>query len=487
MTVVEKKGSSLSEVSPETREQWHAWRTAGIWGEGYYTLEPALTVAQRQCTLTWAQDDERRQKERQGAKRFCVGSAASFYKRICALPEPGRVYYELLRKGQPCHLYFDVDAEIAASADAEEALNESLAFGLELVQTLVEHFDAFFAHYIDDVLEGGAARLAALAGDSGEAAATAPLLEWHAATASTATKVSYHVVARVAGGRVMMRNNFSVGAAVRAFELHMRAEHADELRLPDGKGERKFIVDPCVYSRNRVWRALFCSKAGQRRYMYPLDNEGDPVDSVADGAATYDDYAEHFVGVPLAHTTHLLELPERSGTVAISRSSWLIDASDAGGRGARRSASAAASSSSVRMAALGAGHRQTPKLVRDLTDVAMRFVAEQHARHNGTTTHGAHAKMYHSDAGDAVLTIATNWLHCALRGGQHTSNRVHYDVNITRRRWRQWCFSPGCQLKCRQGQSHAWYDVPAPSAVEMCRVMDEHNKQFQVCFGDLYD
>ncbi|KAK9847912.1 hypothetical protein WJX84_003322 [Apatococcus fuscideae] len=145
-----------------------------------------------------------------------------------------RHHYEIIREGLPCHLYLDLEYQVAynPTADGDGMIQQLLRcirsalkdmFGLELDHSWVYELDS-----------------------------------------SSSTKFSRHLIIRIPG--MAFCSNIHAGCLVaRALEIAASdGESLPDLQIhqdPDGK--QASFVDTGVYTRNRAMRLIHSSKAGK--------------------------------------------------------------------------------------------------------------------------------------------------------------------------------------------------------------------------------
>ncbi|GAB4817437.1 hypothetical protein N2152v2_004483 [Parachlorella kessleri] len=173
----------------------------------------------------------------EGKRRFMATTYCQLWRRYSDLLPQHRHYYEIIRQGWPCHLYFDLEYAVADNpgCDGPAAVDALLGLVAQLLQ------DKFSLQMEDSwVLE---------------------------LDSSTDAKFSRHVIIRAPGAA--FGNNLHVGAFVR--ELCCRAGEARQAhsscpaaRVFVKKGTQEtLLVDLGVYTRNRAFRLYLSSKAGK--------------------------------------------------------------------------------------------------------------------------------------------------------------------------------------------------------------------------------
>ncbi len=225
-------------------------------------LRAAEAMADRlpRCSVV-AEDlpyDEARGKK---SVRFLATGLSDVWRRIEVSPAARTHFYEVLRPGEPCHLHLDVEMEREMNprvpADGPGAADALLL--RECAQLL---------------------RSLGL-GDPIDVATS---------DSSTATKFSRHHVLVL--DRRCPRDNLSCGALARRLRNACVRNHGPPAsnplfvwarrKEPGADAERRqlvFLADLGVYTRNRHWRCLLCSKStSPGRVLLPADARGGRVD-----------------------------------------------------------------------------------------------------------------------------------------------------------------------------------------------------------------
>ncbi|EFN56160.1 hypothetical protein CHLNCDRAFT_51806 [Chlorella variabilis] len=175
-----------------------------------------------------------------GKRRFIATSRAEFWRRYLDMLPQHRHYYEIIRQGAPCHLYFDLEFQRehnpgldgGAAVDALlELVREQLrgSFQLDMQDSWVLELDS-----------------------------------------STDTKFSRHLVIRIPG--VAFASNAHAGALVLQLCAGARERRGQDSRcelliVKKKGGEEALFVDPAVYTRNRAFRLYLSSKAGKQAVL----------------------------------------------------------------------------------------------------------------------------------------------------------------------------------------------------------------------------
>ena len=155
---------------------------------------------------------------------------------------PGSLHwYEVIREGRPCHLYFDL----------EFARNSALNFNMDvdgdgLVDALLHHVGAILLRNWGLKLD--------------------PQTQVYELDSCTAEKFSRHLIVRLPGHAFY--NNLAIGHFVSQVLLAAGTE-LNILKNPPTSEERVPFVDTAVYTKNRHFRLVYSSKGGKTAILQP--------------------------------------------------------------------------------------------------------------------------------------------------------------------------------------------------------------------------
>jgi hypothetical protein len=173
-------------------------------------------------------------------RRFVVTSYDELWARHFAAEPHTRHWYEVIREGAPCHLYFDCEFVRCPENAAVDGPAATAAL-LDLVRAR---------------LSGIADVEAAIELDS-----------------STDTKFSRHLIVRLAGA--VFCDNSTVGQFVRALVSDAATNPSSPLFVISEQGTRRSIVDLAVYSRHRQFRIVGSCKFGKTAILQPTQSTRD--------------------------------------------------------------------------------------------------------------------------------------------------------------------------------------------------------------------
>ena len=185
-----------------------------------------------------------------GRRAFLVGTSEQLWRRLLGAPAGKRHLYEILAEGRGCHLYLDLEFPVAANPGVDGGRLTDAA--VAVVRAGLER------HHGLRVPEGRIVEL-----DS-----------------STEGKFSRHVVFRAPGHA--FRSNVAAGAFLRRALADAAAAEGAPGPLPGvpasltvakagpGGGWQSF-VDLAVYTKNRAFRLVGCSKFGKAAVLLPTE------------------------------------------------------------------------------------------------------------------------------------------------------------------------------------------------------------------------
>ncbi|KAL6768087.1 hypothetical protein ACKKBF_B37745 [Auxenochlorella protothecoides x Auxenochlorella symbiontica] len=328
-----------------------------------------------------------------GKRRFLVSTVTNFYRRYSDMLPHHRHYYEIIREGQPCHIYFDLEFSRALNPDKD---------GPAAIQSLLEALSCLLQEELGMSLD------------------IADVVELDS---STPSKFSRHLILRIPGHA--FASNAHVGALVR--QLCARARK----RGPDGplaivadsphlNGGLPLLVDEAVYSRNRAFRLLLSSKAGKEATLQCSGRYG------GSQLTAQELFMASLICVDDPNVTLL---------------TWQADELDDGGQnnrtsshpGSGRHGSRASTTGNLRM---HHGPCPFPELAAFITAVCSQDGAWPRA--------GIRSWAMQEDA-SLVLYNIRGCRYCGNLGREHRSNGVFYVVDLQGGGWTQRCYDPACR------------------------------------------
>ena len=395
-----------------------------------------------------------------GTRRFVTCSYPEFYRRYASMTPKHRHYYEIIRDGWPCHLYFDLEYDRTINPDAD---------GAAAVEALVSLVRDALGHKI-------------LGEEDSSSKQTDLDLSIVELDSSTAIKFSRHLIVRLPGA--VFATNAHVGAFVLDLcnEIWLRRDKdprcsslivskqtaegvAEGSRTEASSGRRTatsatspetLVIDTGVYTRNRAFRLHLSSKAGKDAVLRPTGRFGcqgwaqeqifmaslvcniDPSlplvrcfseDAAAHGPTT----------LPGGHMHH-----ESGSRNSCAKASDILCQSSGAYKGSRvhhRGASLRRSISST-----GATCEPTPYLRYGPS----RFPALERFIIAVCSSYAGHGRAFVRswvmlDEGKVMLFNIGGNRWCGNIDREHRSNGVFYVVDLQQGVWYQKCYDPECR------------------------------------------
>lgn len=153
-------------------------------------------------------------------------------------------WYEVILTDRPCPIVLDIESTEKKWAETLNSVREFLKLVTIAVDSKTHVKDEFY--YLDSSKEG---------------------------------KVSFHII-----GSVFFTNLAHVGALVRALWAAIQSMLMHEFPVPEGldmkrikylfESNGEWIIDDCIYTRNRLFRLPLSSKKGSNRVLMPVKNHG---------------------------------------------------------------------------------------------------------------------------------------------------------------------------------------------------------------------
>lgn len=306
--------STKSETSSRWKSKLEAFRKAHerqqnggrdgffVW-KVFSTQERAFRYADGRRNEGFAVFALENERTTNGRRRYLVCRKDDFWDRYRRMEKDQRHFYEIIREGTPCHLYFDLE------------FNRDINF-LRDGPAMVRSFISFV--------------LARLKRTFSSVATEADVVQLDS---STDSKFSRHLIFRLP--RAAWRNNAHAGDFVRDLCLSLEEESSnlspDEAALlspvvKDDKGHDVLFVDQSVYSKNRNFRLVFSSKVGKKACFevaaenrFPLP----PSDTLAFLLDTMAGYVVHTPGLRILE--YYSNQPKRRGLSLVARSHSATD------------------------------------------------------------------------------------------------------------------------------------------------------------------
>ena len=393
-------------------DEEHGWHAFGLQEDAFRFVDARPDDNLR----VWAAEINR-----DGGRKYYAANIDEFWRRYRVLKPSFRHFYELIRSGEPCLLYLDLEYDRAANPTCD---------GERMVATVV----ALLSEALDAAY--GAAPRAADVVDL---------------DSSTERKFSRHVLLRGAA----FADNLHLGRFVLAWHAALGARRAAELRVDElwvhEKGataadapRTAFFVDLSVYSRNRCFRLYKSSKLGKGAELLPAGMSEEQLWFLphADEEALF--RRSLASDVPPGATLLRHEAPT---------SAECMGAPTAGGGGGSSSADGS-----------GGGGGGGGVLRRDdcpYTELAA-FMLDGWATKSGCAAGRVRGWSLRRGAGGeaSALTLAladNRW--CAHVGRPHRSNGVYLVARVADRCFQQFCFDADCRRNGFRGSD----ELPLPA------------------------
>ncbi|KAL6780298.1 hypothetical protein ACKKBF_B13675 [Auxenochlorella protothecoides x Auxenochlorella symbiontica] len=360
---------------------------------------------------------------------FCVersGRGGAFYRSFAAASYPAvwqqyhqtpalqRHWYEVIREGHPCHLYFDLEFPIELNPGVDgQALTQRL---LVLVQKCLWNK---FQLRMD-------ARQHVVLLDS-----------------TSATKFSSHLVVKLPGHA--FQDNAAAGRFVRSVLLASGTELTvvQGLDARTGQPVRSPFVDTAVYTRNRHFRMAGSCKGGKTAVLQTLHGQGVPPETA-------------FMQALVGHVRGPVSLLQVSDPCA------LHDASGGPGRAVSRTGqvlSVPGAPPRVCWKQEGRDDSLPAAFVEELKVLAKEaipFMERMATARAGQLTTRVRTLAFCGQQGHVAYGLAGPGCHyCENIGRCHTSNHAFYVVNFVSGHFAQKCYDPDCS-----GYRSAWMPLP---------------------------
>ncbi len=175
-------------------------------------------------------------------RNFTATSYANVWRAYNTASRPNSLHwYEVVREGRPCHLYFDLEFARSSAQNWNTDVD-----GDALVDTLLNHVKAILLRNWELVLD--------------------LQTQVYELDSSTPEKFSRHVIVRIPGHAFF--HNLAIGHFVSQV-LAAAGTELDVLKNPAPSEERVSFVDTAVYTKNRHFRLVYSSKGGKTATLKP--------------------------------------------------------------------------------------------------------------------------------------------------------------------------------------------------------------------------
>lgn len=265
---------------------------------------------------------------------------------------------ELVEKEKPCHLFIDldVDKQKYPSIDVQQ-----------IWVTLEKYIDFLLTEYREIPLVDITKQL-------------------H--FSSDVNKGSMHIIYKIKGK--IFQSSAHVGAFMRCVQQYVEEECVKDLIIFDNH-----FVDMGIYTQNRLFRMLGCTKYGQQRH---LTNHAD---------FTFENWSENLVQ-PLVNDAEIIPIAEPDN-------------------------------SSPRYTSGGAGYSGITGWVPRCVNPLLEYISETHAR----------VTRVHAFPMSFTFACNLSTKKCPFKGGEHSSNVLYVVINLVKFSYRIRCHSSKCHSRAQ--------------------------------------
>jgi len=326
-----------------------------------------------------------KQKE---SRKFIIGTNEDYW---CQYLNRGIRYgYEVIRRNLPCHLYIDLD------------VNTSRFPGIQvddIWQIVEKHIDCIFQSVYDVPVRD---------------------ITKHVMYSSGKAKGSMHIIYQIAGK--MFKNNAHVGAFMRCVQEYMSIEDPDANYI----FELNFI-DMKIYTPNRQFRMLGCTKIGQDRYLINTDEY------------TYDNWVKTKIQ-PLVKDVEFFDIREPNGSEPKYNTSF-------------------ASYGTSGVTTCLESHQHMRSLFAYIESLF-------HAR----------ITRYHEFPLTQTMACNLSTKECPWKGSEHTSNTLYVVINLEHHTFSLRCHSKKCD------DNKKYYEIPEDILCDISKVTCQKFTLPKICF-----
>lgn len=362
-----------------------------------------------------------------GKRRYLVTSTQEFWKRYKDMPPLHKLYYEIIREGCPCHMYFDLEYNMLDNPNKDG--DAAVASLVHLLQHLLQQTYAITINPDECILE---------------------------LDSSTDVKFSRHLIVRLPGAAFtdtahlggfivtklcnrivkLATSSSEVGEAGGGVEkvgdnksIHCRHHACNIMINKDSSNNNKntLMVDTGVYTRNRAFRLYLSSKAGKGVYLQATKRwKG--------GHGECSTQKDVFFNSLVCH--------------GIDEGDRLLRSSSGGGGASRYTGDTTGTNHNQQQNQVSRpqyGPSPFPSLETFIITVSNQNILLE----GGGIAAGGGGKIQSwvlmEDCGLMLYTMNTGNRWCGNVGRQHKSNRVFYVVDLLDGWWCQRCYDPDCR------------------------------------------
>ncbi|QDZ25464.1 putative DNA-directed primase/polymerase protein [Chloropicon primus] len=370
----------------------------------YFTFETSVV---RSASSSFSSSQEHRRTKRV----FLATTLRRFWRHYSIMPALSRHHYELIREGEPCSMYFDLEFAVKHNAGLTAQGDHLVDVVLELTaRELLERF-GLGIDLGKDVVE---------------------------LDSSTETKWSRHLIIHC-GGNSLLASNAHAGAialsVVNRLFSKLEEDGGDRYRsllVRNGEGAETPLIDLSVYSRNRTFRIFKSSKFGKHAELRSTSRfvGGDYLKEEA-GQVNADQKDKTFFLSSLVCG----QCPKEKKLLHCEEVLRVASESKPFNPTSRSNARAGCASAPARIEE-GDGHLAKFPLLAS-------FIARTMSP-DGQPLGRIRSHVHFVESGTIILNLATN-RYCSRIKRQHKSNGVFLVVDCSLGYWWQKCYDPDCR------------------------------------------
>jgi DNA-directed primase/polymerase protein len=409
-------------------EDAHTDHQTAVWRE-FPTQQAAFDLVDDDMNTNSPLSVFARELSADGKRRFLVTTTQEFWKRYKDMSPPHRLYYEIIREGCPCHMYFDLEYTILDNPNKDG--DAAVASLVHLLQHLLQQTYAITINPDESILE---------------------------LDSSTDIKFSRHLIVRLPGAAFTDTSHLGGFIVTELCNKILKLatassegedsdnyinnnnnnnyhHHACNIMInKDSRSNNKntLMIDTGVYTRNRAFRLYLSSKAEKMVYLKATKRW---MGGQGDCSSQKDVFYNSLVCHGIDKGDRLL----RSSSV-----------NNGGGGGASRHTTTTTTTTTT-----GTNHNQPQNQISrpqygpspfPSLETFITTVSNQNILLEGGTARGKiQSWVLMEDCGLVLYTMSTGNRWCGNIGRQHKSNRVFYVVDLVDGWWCQRCYDPDCR------------------------------------------
>lgn len=211
---------------------------------------------QKYVLLACDLDIDGKSKKNPASKKYAMIQYHLLFPFISRLSRPERCYNELIKINTMCRQHFDLDAPYTEDNKVK-------------IEFIKSNFHSDFIQFWDDLNTQNEFGCKVLLNRYPDKRNVIPVT-MNTYSASTDYKFSWHVIFP----EIVMQNSFHCGALMRRLELWIINKYGDDITknpyyMQEKDESNDLIIDRSIYTKHRVFRLPFNTKAGQNRHFKP--------------------------------------------------------------------------------------------------------------------------------------------------------------------------------------------------------------------------